>query len=132
MTARYRPRQGRPEVSLAGMLPAQALYETVCADPSASLSIGVVGAGGSGKSALLAALREAYLAAGVTVVGLDAAHPEPEQAVDMVDVAVLVDDAHQLSGSDLDRLCRFALAGDPRIVVAYRPWPRQAELDALE
>jgi DNA-binding CsgD family transcriptional regulator len=132
VTARYRPRQGRPEVSLAGMSPAQALYETVCADPSASLSIGVVGAGGSGKSALLAALREAYLAAGVTVVGLDAAHPEPEQAVDMVNVAVLVDDAHQLSGSDLDWLCRFALAGDPRIVVAYRPWPRQAELDGLE
>ncbi|MBV8995431.1 MAG: hypothetical protein JO287_17425 [Pseudonocardiales bacterium] len=132
MTARYRPRQGRPEVSLAGVLPAQALYETVCADPSAPLSIGVVGAGGSGKSALLAALREAYLAAGVTVVGMDAVWHEPMQSVDAVDVAVLVDDAHQLPGSDLDRLCRFALTGDSRIVVAYRPWPRKPELDALE
>jgi len=132
VTARSRPRHGRPDVSLAGMLPAQALYETVCADPSAPLSIGVVGAGGSGKSALLAALREAYLAAGVTVVGMEATRPEPMQPVDVMDVAVLVDNAHQLSGSDLDRLCRFALTGDPRIVVAYRPWPRTPELDALE
>ena len=132
VTARYRPRQGRPEVSLAGVLPAQALYETVCADPEAPLSIGVVGTGGSGKSALMVALREAYLAAGVTVVGMDAARPEPMQSVDMVNVAVLVDDAHQLPGSDLDRLCRFALTGEPRIVVAYRPWPRKPELDALE
>ncbi|MFN2535682.1 MAG: LuxR C-terminal-related transcriptional regulator [Pseudonocardiaceae bacterium] len=132
VTARYRPRQGRPEVSLAGVLPAQALYETVCADPEAPLSIGVVGTGGSGKSALLVALREAYLAAGVTVVGMDATRPEPMQSVDMVNVAVLVDDAHQLPGSDLDRLCRFALTGEPRIVVAYRPWPRKPELDALE
>lgn len=112
------------------MVAAQALYETVCADPSAPLSIGVVGAGGCGKSALLAALREAYLAAGVTVVGSEAT--EPMQAVDVVNVAVLVDNAHQLSGIDLDRLCGFALTSDPRIVVAYRPWPRKPELDALE
>jgi DNA-binding CsgD family transcriptional regulator len=132
VTARNRPQHGRPEVSLAGVLPAQALYDTVCADPEAPLSIGVVGTGGSGKSALLVALREAYLAAGVTVVGMEATRPEPMQSVDMVNVAVLVDDAHQLAGSDLDRLCRFALTGEPRIVVAYRPWPRKPELDALE
>jgi DNA-binding CsgD family transcriptional regulator len=132
VTAPYRPRQGRHDVALAGMSPAQALYETVCDDPSAPLSIGVVGAGGSGKSALLAALREVYLAAGVTVAGMDATRSEPMQSVDMVNVAVLVDDAHQLPGSDLDRLYRLALTGEPRIVVAYRPWPRKPELDALE
>lgn len=129
VTARDRPRQDGPETFLAGVLPAQTLYNTVCADPSAPLSIAVVGPGGSGKSALLAALREAYLAAAVTVVGMDAVQPgiEPPSGS-----AVLVEDAHQLDGRDLDRLYRFALATDARIVVAYRPWPRKPELDALE
>jgi DNA-binding CsgD family transcriptional regulator len=116
-------------VSLAGVLPAQALYNSVCADPSAPLSVGVVGPGGCGKSALLAALREAYREAGVTVVGVDVAQPGPALAAD---VAVVVDDVHQLDGSDIDRLCRVALTGDARLVVAYRPWPRRPELDALE
>ena len=129
VTARSRSEQGRPDVSLAGMLPAQALYETICADPSAPLSIGVVGVGGSGKSALLTALRQAYLGAGVTVVGMEATAPGPLHSAGL---AVLVDNAHQLPGSDLDRLHRFALTGNPRIVVAYRPWPRTPELDALE
>jgi DNA-binding CsgD family transcriptional regulator/tetratricopeptide (TPR) repeat protein len=111
-------------------LPAQALYNTVCADPSAPLSIAVVGPGGSGKSALLAALREAYLAAGIAVVGMDMAQSGPMQPTE---VAVVIDDAHQLEGSDLDELCRIALTGDiMRIVVAYRPWPRKCELDRLE
>jgi DNA-binding CsgD family transcriptional regulator len=121
--------QGTSEVSLAGVLPAQALYSTVCADPSAPLSIAVVGPGGCGKTALLAALRDAYLAAGVTVVGIDEAEPGPMQPTE---VAVVVDDAHRLEGSDLERLCQIALVGDARMVVAYRPWPRKPALDALE
>src|SRR5436309_10851482 len=63
---------------------------------------------------------------------MDETRPVPMQSVYVADVAVLVDEAHQLPGSDLDRLCRFALTGEPRIVVAYRPWPRKPELDALE
>jgi DNA-binding CsgD family transcriptional regulator len=131
-TARPRPRQDGSELLLAGMLPAQALYEAVCADPSGPLSIGVVGPGGCGKSALLAALREAYLTAGVTVVGVDVTQIGSMQATDVGNVAVIVDDAHQLDSADLDRLGRFALTGNARIVVAYRPWPRKPELDALE
>lgn len=132
VTARSRPRQDGPEVALAGMLSAQGLYDAVRADPSAPLSIGVVGPGGCGKSALLAALREAYLAAGVTVVGMDPAPSGSMQAPDVGNVAVLVDDAHELDSSHLGRMCRFALTGTMRIVVAYRPWPRKPELDALE
>lgn len=121
--------------SLAGMAAAQTLYNAVCADPSAHLTVGVVAPGGCGKSALLAALRQAYRAGGITVVGMDAASvglapsmgPAPS-----VDVAVLVDDAHQLAGSDLDRLRRLALASHARLVVAYRPWPRTPELAELE
>jgi DNA-binding CsgD family transcriptional regulator len=74
-------------------------------------------------------LRQTYLAAGVSVVGLGAV------AVGLkppADVAVLIDGAHQLDGPDLDRLRRLALTGDVRLVVAYRPWPRKPELDELE
>jgi DNA-binding CsgD family transcriptional regulator len=131
-TARSRPRQDGPAVALAGMFPAQTLYDTVRADPSMPLSTVVVGPGGCGKSALLAALREAYLAAGMTVVGADPAQGGSMQAPDAGNVAVIVDDAHQMDSSDLDRLCRLALTGNPRIVVAYRPWPRKPGLDALE
>ncbi|MGH3866984.1 MAG: LuxR C-terminal-related transcriptional regulator [Pseudonocardiaceae bacterium] len=127
--ARPRPLREGSAASLAGLASAQALYNAVCADLSAHLTVGVVGPGGCGKSALLAALRQAYLVAGVTVVGMDAV------AVGLtpsVDVAVLVDDAHQLAGPDLDRLRRLALASEARLVVAYRPWPRTPELAALE
>jgi DNA-binding CsgD family transcriptional regulator len=121
--------------SLAGMVAAQTLYNAVCADPSAHLTVGVVGTGGCGKSALLAALRQAYRAAGITVVGMDAASvglaPSVGPAPSM-DVAVLVDDAHQLAGPDLDRLRHLALTSDARLVVAYRPWPRKPELAELE
>jgi DNA-binding CsgD family transcriptional regulator len=117
------------EASLAGLLPAQALYNAVCADPSAPLTISVVGPGGCGKSALLAALRQAYVVAGLTVVGAGAVAVGFKPSSD---VAVLVDDAHQLDGPDLDRLCRLTLSSDVRLVVAYRPWPRKPELVQLE
>jgi DNA-binding CsgD family transcriptional regulator len=116
-------------VPLAGVVPAQALYNTVCADPAAPLAVNVVGPGGSGKSALLAALRQAYRAAGVSVVGMDVAQLGPMPSSE---VAMLVDDAHHLAGHDLDRLRQLALTGQGRIVVAYRPWPRTPALDALE
>ncbi|MGB9278753.1 MAG: LuxR C-terminal-related transcriptional regulator [Pseudonocardiaceae bacterium] len=128
-TARHRPTHDGAEVSLAGLVAAQTLYNAVCADPSAPLTMGIVGPGGCGKSALLAALRQAYLAAGISVVGPGAI------AVGLTpssDVAVLVDDAHQLDGSDLARLRGLALTDDVRLIVAYRPWPRKPELDDLE
>jgi DNA-binding CsgD family transcriptional regulator len=114
---------------LAGLAPAQTLYNAVCADPSAPLAVSVIGPGGCGKSALLAALHQAYLAAGVSVVGTGGV---PVELKPSSDVAVLVDDAHQLDGPGLDRLRRLARGGEVRLVVAYRPWPRKPELDELE
>jgi len=128
-TAPLRPIRESSAASLAGLVPAQALYNAVCADPSAPLTVAVVGPGGCGKSALLAALHQAYLAAGVSVVGTGAA---AAGLTPSLDVAVLVDDAHQLAGPDLDRLRRLALTGDVRLVVAYRPWPRKPELTEFE
>ena len=128
-TARLRPIREGSAASLAGLVSAQALYNAVCADPSAPLTVAVVGPGGCGKSALLAALHQAYLAAGVSVVGTGAA---AAGLTPSLEVAVLVDDAHQLAGPDLDRLRRLALTGDVRLVVAYRPWPRKPELTELE
>ena len=128
-TARLDPRHDGAEVSLAGLVPAQTLYKAVSADPSAPLAVCITAPGGYGKSALLAALRQAYLTAGVSVVGTGAV---PVEVTPSSDVAVLVDDAHQLDGPGLDRLRRLALTGDVRLIVAYRPWPRKPELDELE
>ncbi|MBV9142125.1 MAG: LuxR family transcriptional regulator [Pseudonocardiales bacterium] len=115
--------------ALAGLVLAQPLYRAVCADPSAPLIVAVIGPGGYGKTALLAALRQAYLAAGVSVVGTDTA--AIGGAVSQ-DVAVLVDDAHQLVGPDLERLRRLALTSGVRLVVAYRPCPCPPELVELQ
>ncbi|MGH3607420.1 MAG: hypothetical protein ACRDRD_04930, partial [Pseudonocardiaceae bacterium] len=71
-TARHHPRHDDVDVSLAGLVPAQTLYNAVCADPSAPLAVCISAPGGYGKSALLAALRQAYLVAGVSVVGTSA------------------------------------------------------------
>ncbi|MFN2478018.1 MAG: LuxR C-terminal-related transcriptional regulator [Pseudonocardiaceae bacterium] len=128
-TARHHPRHDDADISLAGSVPAQTLYDAVCADPSAPLAVCIIGPGGYGKSALLAALRQAYLAAEVSVVGTGAV---PVELKPSSDVAVLVDDAHQLDGPALDRLRRLALTGDVRLIVAYRPWPRKPELDELQ
>lgn len=127
-TARHRPVRDGAEVFLAGLVQAQALHRAVCSDATAPLAVSVVGPGGFGKSAVLAALRQAYLAAGVHVVGPGAAAVGLTQSSD---VAVLVDDAHELDGPDLDRLRRLALTSDVRLAVAYRPWPRKPELDEL-
>ncbi len=128
-TARHHPRHDDADVSLAGLAPAQTLYNAVCADPTAPLAVCISGPGGCGKSALVAALRQIYLAAGVRVVGTGAV---PVELTPSSDVAVLVDDAHQLDGPGLDRLRRLALTGDVRLIVAYRPWPRKPQLDELE
>ncbi len=128
-TAHHRSMRDGAEVPLAGLVQAQALHSAVCSDPAAPLAVSVVGPGGFGKSAVLAALRQVYLAAGVPVVGTGAVAVGLKRSSD---VAVLVDDAHQLDGPDLDRLRGLAMPSNVRLTVAYRPWPRKPELDNLE
>ncbi|MFC0071386.1 LuxR family transcriptional regulator, partial [Umezawaea endophytica] len=77
----------------------------ITADPGAPMRLGVVAPGGYGKSAILREVERVYQDAGESVR--------------------LVDDAHLL---DETRLREVLDADEPRLVVAYRPWPRQRVL----
>jgi DNA-binding CsgD family transcriptional regulator len=81
------------------------LLADIAADPAAPLRLGVVAPGGYGKSAILREVERVYLDAGESVR--------------------LVDDAHLL---DEPHLRALVDADEPRLVVAYRPWPRQRVL----
>lgn len=106
------------------------VFRRVAADPLAPLTVGVVGAGGTGKTALLQELARAYETAGVEpfLVG-----NVRQVCAEMFDPrrAVLVDDAHRLDPAALDELRAHADSDRARLVVAYRPWPRSRSLAAL-
>jgi DNA-binding CsgD family transcriptional regulator len=85
----------------------------------------IVGRGGTGKTAMLDALAEIYTAAGATVHRDPAAWPPPADAV------LLIDDARNLSPDVLADLRRMVESGRQRIVVATRPGPDLAPVDAL-
>ncbi|WP_448626186.1 LuxR C-terminal-related transcriptional regulator [Geodermatophilus sp. URMC 64] len=93
--------------------------------------VAVRGAGGTGKSALLAELGALYAAAGLPVLDLRRAPAELPGDASRRGIAVLVDDAHRLAGPQLAKVRR--LAGDPgvRIALAYRPWPCPPELSEV-
>ncbi|MFD9740528.1 LuxR C-terminal-related transcriptional regulator [Umezawaea sp. NPDC059074] len=76
------------------------LLADIAADPTAPLRLGVVAPGGYGKTAILREIERVYAGESVR----------------------LVDDAHLLDEKQLRDLVD---ADDPRLVVAYRPWPRQ-------
>ncbi|WP_308012512.1 MULTISPECIES: LuxR C-terminal-related transcriptional regulator [unclassified Saccharopolyspora] len=100
------------------------LWESVAAAPAEPVQVGIQAAGGAGKTALLDELADAYRAAGVPV-------ERDVRRADPASTAVLLDDAHLLDDAAL-RAAR-ELAADPRarLVVAYRPGPRGAELAEL-
>lgn len=106
-------------------LRAARLRETITADPAAPIRTAVQGAGGHGKTTLLRELTGAYRAAGVPVAD------RPEEVADPASTAVLVDDAHLLDPERLPALRELAETPGARLVVAYRPWPRGAELTEL-
>ncbi|SDO05440.1 helix-turn-helix transcriptional regulator [Geodermatophilus sp. DSM 45219] len=87
----------------------------------------VQGPGGTGKSLLLAELATAHERAGLAV--LDAVPEDP--AALPGPVAVVVDDAHRLTGDDVVRLGGLLRSPAARVVLALRPWPRPAPLHAL-
>jgi DNA-binding CsgD family transcriptional regulator len=90
----------------------------LAADPRAHVS--VVAPGGYGKSTLLDHLGAAIRATGTPV------HTDVDSAAEGV---LLVDDAHLLDDADLARLRE--LAGQVRLVVTARPWPKSAALAEL-
>jgi DNA-binding NarL/FixJ family response regulator len=113
--------------SAALLSPAAAdLVRHVHDDPEAPLGAAVCGAGGYGKTTLLAELAEVYRAAGVPVT----TPWQPAGAGPRAEV-LLVDDAHLVDGPRLREIARRAGEPGARVLVAYRPWPRPAELAPL-
>lgn len=91
------------------------LVEEVVADPRARMLAGVVGAGGTGKSALLDDLEHHYRAAGLPV---SREFDEPEEGS-----VLLVDDAHRLAEPGIAALSRLVHSHRGSMVVAFRPSP---------
>lgn len=91
--------------------PTQRLVDAIAADPTAPLCVGISAPGGYGKTTILREVEHAFRAASVT--------------------ARVVDDAHLLGEADLRELRALVDREDTRLVVAYRPWPRNPALAAL-
>lgn len=93
--------------------------------PSEPAKVLVSGGVGTGKTTLLAQVRAALRAAGVTVIA------RSPRAGDPSDAAVVIDDAHLLDAADLRRL--IDLVGDPAaaIVIATEPLSHEPALAAL-
>src|SRR5262245_45797359 len=113
----------------APVFPAAAwLFRQLAAAPGDALTAAVVGPGGTGKSALLKAVANAYERAGSTPVHIH----EDTDLDDLPDTApILVDDAHRLDTAILEALHKRAKTDGVRMVVNYRPWPRPGGLSAL-
>ncbi|MGY1605989.1 LuxR C-terminal-related transcriptional regulator [Geodermatophilus sp. SYSU D00700] len=87
----------------------------------------VRGAGGTGKTRLLAELAGAWARTGVTVLDGRAGDVDLPAG----EFAVVVDDAHRLTQEVADRLRPLLRHPHGRVVLAFRPWPRPAPLAAL-
>lgn len=115
----------RNSATFSGSHAAVALCADAAADPSGPLLGVIVGRGGTGKTAMLDALAGIYSAAGVPV------HRDPTSWPPAEDAALLIDDARGLPDDVLADLRRMVDAGRQRIVVATRPGPDLANVDAL-
>lgn len=104
------------------------ILRQIASAPAQPLTAAIVGPGGTGKSALVRAIAAAYAAAGVEAVRIDG---DTDLAAVPDGVPLLVDDAHRLSPDALAALRERARAGDTRMVVNYRPWPRPDGLSSL-
>ncbi|WP_345151537.1 LuxR C-terminal-related transcriptional regulator [Arthrobacter ginkgonis] len=107
---------------------AATLFADVSARPKERLLVGIAGAGGSGKTALLDRLEETYRASGIPV-SRDHGHVDP--AGRAAPSAVLVDDAHRLGETDLGRLHSLVEGHHIDLVIAYRSSPLTPALDKL-
>ncbi|ANY06826.1 helix-turn-helix transcriptional regulator [Pseudonocardia sp. HH130630-07] len=110
---------------LAGGPESVALLRAVTGDPAAPRAVAVSGPAGSGKTTVLRALAAAWAGSGAEVVRtVPAGHPDPA-------AVLVVDDAHDLDAAGLDRLRAHAEEPGVRMVVAFRPWPRERGLARL-
>ncbi|GIJ70828.1 helix-turn-helix domain-containing protein [Virgisporangium ochraceum] len=104
--------------------PVRAALDAVTGGPT---GLCVQAPGGYGKTTVLHAVAARCEAAGIPVRTPWPAVPE---TVDD-DTVLLVDDAHLLDPAQLEALLRLARRQQPRLVLAYRPWPRPAGLAEL-
>ncbi|MCB0942110.1 MAG: isoniazid response ATPase/transcriptional regulator IniR [Mycobacterium sp.] len=103
--------------------------------PAATAAVGALAAGpvklvvtggvGTGKSTVLAAVRDTLREAGTPVV---TRAPQPG---DPAGAAVVIDDAHLLSGDELGRLTELAGEQDTTLVIATEPREQDGDLRAL-
>lgn len=84
----------------------------VDADPAAPTKLLVTGGIGTGKSAVLAAVRESLRSSGRPVLSRPGAAP---------DAAVVIDDADLLDDADLDRLAELVAQPDSTVVISAAP-----------
>jgi DNA-binding CsgD family transcriptional regulator len=88
----------------------------------------VQGPGGTGKSAVLAALARRFRAAGVEHTTVEQLHTGGSPAGPTV---VVVDDAHRLNAAKAAPLRAALERPEVRLLVAFRPWPRPGVLTDL-
>ena len=98
---------------------------TLIASPREPAKVLVLGGVGTGKTSLLARVRTALRAAGVTVTA------RPTATGGHAGAAVVIDDAHLLDPADLERLVELVADPDATIVIASEPLAQLPALSAL-
>jgi DNA-binding CsgD family transcriptional regulator len=101
------------------------LCDEIDAEPDAGLLVDIIGPGGSGKTPLIEAAAQHYAKADVPVIR------DCHASGDLTGASVLIDDAHLLDQTDLDRLRQLARSPGQRLLVAHRRWPASPALAAL-
>lgn len=104
---------------------AREAVDAVGVDPGVPVKLLVTGGVGAGKSAVLAAVRAPWRAAGRQVLA------RPPTAGAPPDAAVVVDDAHLLDAEELARLADLARDPAATVVVATEPLVHHRPLRAL-
>lgn len=104
---------------------ARSAIDAVLADPSAPIKLLVTGGIGTGKSTVLAEIREALREADRVVL---TRAPRPDDAPE---AAFVIDDAHLLDDSEIDRLAEKVADSAATVVVASEPLTHRLPLATL-